>query len=179
MNKIKWLLISQTIALFGAGIVFPFYIIFIKEVGANFSQFGIAYGLFTISGALVHRFIGTASDRIGKKIFLLLHSWGIAIIFLLFPIVTSIGQVYGLQIILGMFGAMQKTSEKALVADFTDKKRRGQQIGAYHSWIAVFSGLAVIAGGYIIDFLTIEAIFYIGSAILFLSSLAIFKIKEN
>ena len=179
MNKLKWLTISQSIVLFGTGIVFPFYVIFIKEIGANFTEFGIAYALFALSSALTHKIIGSYSDKFGRKIFLLLNAWGVAILFLLFPIVTSIMQVYLLQIVLGIFGAMQKTSEKSIVADFTDGGMRGRKIGTYHGWIAIFSALAVAVGGYLIDLFTLEMIFYVGSIILFLSGLAILKIKEN
>lgn len=178
-KSMKWLTITQSIVLFGTGIVFPFYIIFIKKIGANFTEFGIAYALFAMSSAIFHKIIGKGSDKFGRKIFLLLNSWGVAILFLLFPIATSITQVYFLQIILGIFGAMQKTSEKAIVADFTDGKNRGKHIGVYHGWIAVFSSLAVIVGGYLIDLFSLEIIFYIGSVILFLSGLAILKIKEK
>ena len=165
--------------MFGSGIVFPFYIIFIKQIGANFTQFGIAYALFALSSALVHKIIGDFSDKFGRKIFLVINSWGMAILFLLFPIATNIYQVYALQVILGIFGAMQKTSEKAIVADFSDGKERGKLIGRYHTWIAIFSALAVIVGGYIIDMLTIEVIFYVGSVILFISGLLILRIKEK
>jgi len=180
MKHMRWLLTSQSITLFGMGIVFPFYIIFIKEIGANFAQFGIAYALFAISSALVHRVIGHSSDKHGRKIFLLMYSWGTAVLFLLFPIVTNIIQVYVLQVFLGIFGAMQKTSEKALVADFTDgAKSRGGQIGKYHSWISIFSALAIIAGGYLIDLFSLKIIFYIGSVVLFISGLAVLKINEK
>ena len=178
-QQMKWLVISQSIALFGAGIVFPFYVIFIKDIGANFTEFGIAYALFSLSSAFAHKFIGDWSDKIGRKIFLLLNSWGTAILFLIFPIVTTIIQVYILQVILGIFGAMHKTSEKALVADFTDNEKRGKYIGTYHGWIAIFSAMAVIVGGYLIDLLTLSVIFYIGSIILFFSGLAIMRINED
>ena len=179
MEAMKWLTRSQSIVLFGTGIVFPFYIIFINKIGANFTEFGIAFAIFSLSAALVHKFIGRFSDKFGRRIFLLLNSWGIAVLFLLFPIVSNIIQVYVLQALLGIFGAMQKTSEKAIVADLTDGKQRGKEIGVYHGWIAVFSALAVIAGGYLIDLFTLDIIFYIGSIILFLSSFAILKIKEK
>lgn len=179
MESMKWLTRSQSIVLFGMGIVFPFYIIFINKIGANFTEFGIAFAIFSISAALAHKFVGKYSDRFGRKIFLLINSWGIAVTFLLFPIVTTIMQVYVLQAILGIFGAMQKTSEKAIVADLTDGGKRGLEIGSYHGWIAIFSALAVIAGGYLIDIFTLDIIFYIGSVILFLSSFATLKIKEN
>jgi len=179
MNETKWLTISQGIAILGSSLVFPFYIIFIKEIGANFSEFGIAFGLFTITSALVHGLIGKYSDRFGRKIFLIINSLGMAFLFLLFPIVTKIWQVYALQIILGIFGAMQRTCEKALVADFTDGNNRGEKIGTYHSWLAICSGLAVIIGGYLADLMTFAIIFYLGSIILFLSGLLSLKIKEN
>ena len=65
------------------------------------------------------------------------------------------------------------------LADFTDNEKRGKYIGTYHGWIAIFSALAVIVGGYLIDLLTLSIIFYIGSIILFLSGLSIIRIKED
>lgn len=176
MKRLLW---SQSITLFGASLVFPFYIIFVREIGASFTEFGIAYALFSLSSAMVHWLTGGLSDKIGRKIFLLLNSWGTAILFLLFPIATTINQVYLLQIMLGIAGAMHKTSEKAIIADFTDNTKRGREIGIYHGWIAIFSAFAVIAGGYLIDLFTISIIFYIGSAIMFISGFFIFKIREK
>lgn len=178
-NYIKSLLVSQSVTLFGTGLVFPFYILFIKEVGANFTEFGIAYALFSLSSAFVHKLIGQWSDQLGRKLFLLINSWGTAILFLLFPIASELWHVYVLQIALGIFGAMHKTSEKAIVADFTDGKERGKIIGRYHGWIAIFSALAVIIGGYISDLFTLSVIFYIGSIILFVSGILVIFLKEN
>jgi MFS family permease len=175
--NLKWVIISQSWVLFGSGLVFPFYIIFIREVGGSFSEFGLAYGLFTLSAAFVHRWVGKNSDKFGRKLFLLISTWGTAVIFLLFPMVTSIWEVYLLQVLLGVFGAMQKTSEKALVADFTEGKERGKQIGSYHFWVSIFSGFAVIAGGFLIDIFTVDIIFYIGSFVLFVSGLLVMRIE--
>ena len=121
--------------LFGSGLVFPFYIIFIREVGGDFSQFGLAYGVFMLSSALVHHWVGRSSDKFGRKIFLLINAWGTAFLFLLFPMVTTIWEVYVLQVLLGILGAMQKTSEKALIADFTEGNERGKT-----NWVLPFLG---------------------------------------
>ncbi|WP_228547470.1 MFS transporter [Filobacillus milosensis] len=176
---LKWIVISQSLLLFGTGLVFPFYIIFLSEVGGNFSEFGIAYGIFTISSALVHHWVGRRSDKVGRKSFLLINTWGSALIYLTFPIITSIGQVYIIQVLLGILGAMQKTSEKAIVADFTDGESRGKKIGSYHFWVSLFSGFAVIVGGFLIDLLTVDIIFYFGSIILFVSGWFILFINES
>jgi|SRR3989344_2193164 len=179
MGSFRWLTISQSITILGAGLVFPFYILFIKEVGVSFTEFGIAYGVFTISSALVHKFIGKSCDKFGNKYFLMINSFGTATMFLIFPIVTNIWQVYGIQVLLGVFGAMQKTSEKTIVANFTEERNRGERIGIYHGWLAIFSGVAIIVGGYLADLFTLEIIFYIGSVFLFLSGLAVLKVKEK
>jgi len=176
-SPFAWLLLSQSIVLFGTGIVFPFYIIFIKEVGADFSSFGIAYGLFLLGSVVSHKVVGDISDVIGRKIFLLINSWGTSIIFLFFPLVTTLTQVYILQLILGVFGAMYKTGEKTIVADIIDPKIRGKYIGTYHGLTSIFSALAVIIGGYLIDLFTISIIFYIGSIVMFVSGFAILKIS--
>ncbi|KMJ59482.1 MFS transporter [Bacillus sp. LL01] len=177
--RLKWIIVSQSVVLFGTGLVFPFYIIFLREAGGNFTDFGIAYGLFTLSAALVHRWIGKVSDKKGRKVFLLINAWGTSVLFLLFPMVNAIWQVFSLQIILGVIGAMQKTSEKALLADMTDIRQRGKQIGEYHFWVSIFSGFAVIVSGFLIDLFTVDFIFYLGSIILFVSGWMVMRIDDQ
>lgn len=175
----RWIVLSQSVAILGSSLVFPFYLIFIKEVSGGFLQYGVSYGLFTISSAFVHLIVGRLSDKTGRKPFLLMNSWGMAALLLFFPLVTHVWQVYILQILLGAAGAMQKTSEKALLGDFTNRTNRGKDIGFYHFWTSIFSGAAIMLGGFIIDLFTIDLIFYTGSIILFVSGFFILKIKET
>lgn len=177
-NALKWVMLSQSAMTFGAGIVFPFYLIYIKDIGGDFTQYGIAYGLYTLCSAYLNRWFGEKADRYGHRTFLLAGGWGTAVLFLLFPIVSSIWQVYVLQVLLGAFGAMQKTSEKALLADLTEEGKRGAQIGQYHFGVSLFSGAAVIAGGFLIDFFTLDIMFYAGSVILFVSGLLLLRASE-
>lgn len=177
-SPLRWLLLSQNLILFGSSMVFPFYVIFIKEVGASFTQFGLAYGLFAMSSALAHAFAGHLADRFGTSIWLALSAWGTAVALVFFPVVTMLYQVYILQVIMGLFGAFQKTAEKTLVADLTPTARRGRHIGRYHAWTTLCSGLAVMVAGYTVDVLTLDVIFYAGSLCLFISGLCALKIRE-
>ncbi|MFS0646701.1 MFS transporter [Siminovitchia sp. 179-K 8D1 HS] len=174
----RWIVFSQSVAVLGSSLVFPFYLIFIKEVGGGFFQYGISYGLFTMSSAFVHLIVGKLSDRTGRKWLLLVNSWGMAILLLFFPIVTHVWQVYVLQILLGVAGAMQKTGEKAMLGDFTGQTGRGAAIGNYHFWTTIFASLAVMLGGLLIDLFTLDIIFYVSSFILLISGFFILKIKE-
>ena len=174
----RWHIISQNIILFAGGMIFPYYVIFIKQTGASYGAFGFAYALFAISSALVHYFVGRLTDRFGRTIFLALSSWGMAFSLVFFPSVTSIYQVYIVQIIMGICNAFQKTSEKALVADMTLPEERGRQIGKYHTWTAIVSALAIVGAGYVIDIFSLNVIFYASSLFMFIGGFASLKIKE-
>ncbi len=67
-HAIRSLMLSQSAALFGSGLVFPFYLIFIKEIGAGFTEYGLAYGLFTISSSLLQPRLGACpTDTAGNR----------------------------------------------------------------------------------------------------------------
>ena len=178
-HAMRWLLISQNIVLFGAGMVFPYYVIFIKEAGGTYVSFGFAYAFFALSSAGAHYFAGTLTDRFGRSIFLALSSWGMAFSLVFFPSVTSMYQIFILQVVMGVCNAFQKTSEKALVADMTFAEGRGRQIGNYHMWTAIVSALAVIGAGYTIDILSLDVIFYTASLFMFIGGFASLKIGEK
>lgn len=155
--------------------IFPFYILLLKNAGSSYSQFGWAYGLFALTAAISYPVIGKAGDRIGDKVLLTVYSWGMALMLLLFPLAVEIWHVYVLQVIMGILGAVQKNSEKAVLARYVDKTKAGRQIGTYHTWTSIAAALAVIATGYLIDFLTIASIFYISSIAFAFSGFLIMK----
>jgi MFS family permease len=178
LQKLKWLIISQSSVFFASSLIFPFYILFIKNVGSSYTQFGIAYGLFGLSAALMHPIIGRLSTKFDNHYFLILNSWGMAAVLLYFPHIESVFQVYIVQILMGVFGALQKHGEKILIADFTDGLERGVKIGNYHFWTSTFSACAIIFGGILADFFTIHVIFYMSSIIYFVSGLFIYRMVK-
>lgn len=151
--------------------IFPFYILLLKNAGTSYAQFGWAYGLFALTAAISYPLIGKAGDRIGDKTLLSVYSWGMALTLLFFPLAFEIWHVYLLQVVMGLLGAVQKNSEKAVLARYVKKTTAGTQIGNYHTWTSIVAAIAVIGTGYLIDFLTIASIFYIASLAFALSGL--------
>ncbi|MGF7533747.1 MFS transporter [Bacillus mexicanus] len=174
-NKLKWLTLSQSSVFFASSLIFPFYILFVKNIGSSYTQFGFSYGLFGLSGALIYPLLGRLSERFDSRYFLLANSWGMAVLLLYVPQIGSVVQVYIVQVLLGLFGAMQKHGEKVLIANFTDGGERGKKIGNYHFWTAVFSAVAIMLGGFLADFFTVQMIFYTSSILYFLSGLMMMK----
>ncbi len=172
-------IVSQSFAVMAMSVSFPFYLLFIKNIGTSFSTFGFAYGLFMISSACFHKFIGGIIERYGSKLLLIVYSFGMAILFLFIPWISSIEQVYVFQILLGLFGAVQKTSEKCFISDITNKEKRGKMIGDYHFWTSLFSAFAIIGTGFLLDYVTIMAIFYICSLFFFISGIVLYFYQHN
>jgi hypothetical protein len=80
-----------------------------------------------------------------------------------------------LQILMGVLGAVQKTTEKTTLARKTAGMQTGRRIGNYHLWTSVWGAVAVMATGYLIDFLTIGSLFYIASFLYMISAVVLMK----
>lgn len=177
MNYKRFIYYQGTIGM-ASSMIFPFYILLIKNVGNSYAQFGWAYGLFALTAAFCYPLIGKYADRAGDKTLLGIYSWGMAIVLLFFPLASEVWHVYILQIVMGVLGAVQKNSEKTVLARYVAKESAGTQIGNYHVWTSVFAAFAVIGTGYLVDFLTIASIFYIASLVFAWSGLQLLKLER-
>lgn len=119
------------------------------------------------------------ADKAGDKILLIVYSWGMALILLVFPLAYEIWHVYILQVVMGLLGAVQKNSEKTVLARTVKKETAGNEIGRYHIWTSVGAGIAVIATGYLVDFLTIGSIFYLASFVFAWSGFYMMKLENH
>lgn len=166
---------SQSLVLMAGSMIFPFYVLLLRNVGDSYSQFGWAYGLFALTSALAYPVIGKAADRLGDRVLLIFYSMAMAVLLLFFPLATSVWQVYGLQVCMGVLGAVQKNTEKAALARHADQGRAGADIGRYHFKTSIAAAAAVILTGYLVDFLTIATIFYLASLMYVMSGFIIWK----
>ncbi|MEK8132210.1 MFS transporter [Paenibacillus filicis] len=172
--KLQWLIQSQSIVTLAAGMVYPYYLLFLKNLGNSYSKYGLAFAVFTISSAAVSSWLGARLDRYGPRM-LLAGSLGMTLVMLAFPWVQSFALVLILQLIMGICAAMQKMSERLLLADYTEKGDRGRTMGTYHFWTSAASGFAVLLGGFLIDWLTIDALFYTSALLYGFSSWRVWR----
>jgi MFS family permease len=164
---------SQNVMVAAGSVVFPFYLLFIRNIGESYSQFGWAYGLFTLIAACSYPLIGKMTDRYGDKKMLFLYTWGMSIIMLIIPITTEIWTIYIIQVLLGFLGAVQRTVEKTALSRYVHESSKGigKSIGHYHLWTSFSSAVAIILTGYLIDFLTIGSLFYLASIMYFIGGI--------
>ncbi|GAA3408669.1 MFS transporter [Paenibacillus hodogayensis] len=171
---VKWLIRSQSIVTLAAGMIYPYYLLFLKNLGNSYSKYGLAFAVFTISSAVASQWLAPRLDRQAVPV-LIASSLGMSAAMVAFPWAPSYAAVLGLQLWMGVCNAMQKMSERQLLADHTVSGARGTAIGSYHFWTSVASGFAVVAGGYMIDWLSIDALFYASALLYAYSAWAVWR----
>lgn len=166
---------AQSLIMAAGSIVFPFYLLLIKNVGESYAQFGWAYGLFMLTAAFVYPLIGRIGDQAGDQKLLLIYTWGMAVLMLIIPLITAVWQVYLVQVVMGILGAVQKNTEKTVLARDVKKETAGKTIGNYHLKVSFWSAVGVILTGYLIDFLTLATLFYLASILYIIASFVVWR----
>lgn len=175
MNRALFVLSLALFAtMLGNGVVIPFIPIYAQEFGASGVAVGILFGAHSASRTFLLPLIGRASDRRGRKAFLL---WG-----LLFYALTSVAYLLAnslLALILvmalqGVATAMVQPVSMAYVGDLTPKGKEGAYAGYVNT--AFLGGVAggPVLGGVIKDLFSMQASFILLGILSLLSLLLLF-----
>ena len=183
MNKARnyrIFLSGYTIAGFASGLFNPFWVIFIQGFGgSSIESFGFALGLVGLAQSVTTYIVGKHSDKLGRKPYLIIGGVSQAIIIVCYTFITSIGELYTLQILLGIASAIENTMVTALLGDLTDKSTRGADVGRYSAVTGIFSAIAMMIGGFVVKYFGINIIFYLVAVLFLVTSSIIFFINEK
>ena len=143
----------------GNGVVIPFLPIYAQEFGASGVAVGILFGAHSASRTFLLPLIGRASDRHGRKAFLL---WGLffyalsSVAYLLADSLVTLIVIMALQ---GVATAMVQPVSMAYVGDLTPKGKEGAYAGYVNT--AFLGGVAggPILGGVMKDLFNMQASF--------------------
>lgn len=171
-------LLSNSVLGFAIGLFTPFWIIFIQDFGGGIEQFGFAIGLMVLAQSVTSYYSGKYSDKLGRKIFLLGGGFSLAIVIFAYTLITNLIELYILQVLNGVTNAMIFTMETTFLGDVTKKLSRGLNVGRYHAVVGVMAAIAMMGGGFLVGGFGFEIVFYIVSAVIFVATLLLLKIKE-
>ena len=155
----------------GNGVVIPFIPLYAQEFGASGVAVGILFGAHSASRTFLLPLIGRASDRHGRKAFLL---WGLffyalsSVAYLLADSLLTLIVIMALQ---GVATAMVQPVSMAYVGDLTPKGKEGAYAGYVNT--AFLGGVAggPILGGVIKDLFNMQASFILLGVLSLLSLL--------
>lgn len=152
---IRFLIISDTVLIGAAGLLGPIFALFIKEFiqGGNEAVAGIAAGIYLFSRSILQIPIAHLIDKIrGEKDdfwLMFIFTIFIAIIPLLYLIISTPLQLYIVQFILGFFTAFTFPAYMAIFTRHIDKGKEGMEWGIYFTLTDITGAALAVIGGYI------------------------------
>ncbi|RCW48395.1 MFS transporter [Paenibacillus prosopidis] len=116
--------------------------LFIKQVGGNEAQVGLAVGAFMLSAVIFRPIVGGLLDRFGRRPFIV---WGLLLFTVsmyMYDWVGGILVLMGLRILHWMSWAVSTTAVFTAVTDIIPSARRGEGMG----WFGTAMTLAMAVG---------------------------------
>jgi DHA1 family multidrug resistance protein-like MFS transporter len=153
------LIFSIFTAVTGVGIVVPLLPVYARDNGASGFAIGMIFGIFSFARTTFIPGFGRASDRLGRKPFILGGLLGYALVSAAFLIATNVTLLIVIRFFQGIASAMMMPVLQAYVGDITPEGNEGKTMGYFN--MATFMGLSLgpLLGGVICDRWSIQATF--------------------
>ena len=146
-------------AVTGVGIVVPLLPVYARDFGASGFYIGMIFGIFSIARTAFIPLFGSASDRRGRKPFIVGGMLSYAVISMAYVVVSDFPALIAIRFFQGVASAMMMPVLQAYVGDITPEGREGFTMGYFN--LATFAGLSLgpLLGGVISDSWSIDAAF--------------------
>lgn len=183
-DKMKWdnltiFTTSTSIGQFFSGLIAPFYIVFVRDIGGSMENFGLAFGIMSLFSILGTYFSGRFSDKLGRKPILIIFGYLSSVFLVFYPFIQNVYQLYIIQALFGITSAVSDIVSKILLADITHHKKRGSQMGKYYSITGLFASLALMVSGFIVAKTGINSMFYAVAIMGIISTSLLLFIQEK
>ena len=174
---------SQFVAMVGMSMVVPFLPFYIRELGVTNPDELEHWSGIVFSGPFILSFLltpvwGVLGDRFGKKKMVLRAIFGLAVSQFLIGLSANVWQLFAFRMVQGAISGFIASS-LALVSASTPKERSGYSIGILQTSISSGTVIGPFIGGFIADMTSYRTVFFITSAICFISGLlVIINVRE-
>lgn len=170
----KYILFTVLSAIFivfvGMGIIVPILPIYAAELGATGFALGVIVAAFALSGGLLQPFVGSFSDRHGKKGFLITGLLIFGLTGYTYTLAASVGHMVLIRTLHGAGSAMIVPIAMAYMTEISAGKNVGRYMGMLN--IAIFSGIGAgpVLGGFFLDLWGRNSAFYTMALLSFLAA---------
>ncbi len=179
---IKVLLLSDTWATLGLGMIGPIYAIFVEGIGGDILDASWAYFAFLISSGIVMYLISHWEDRVKHKERLVTIGYCLAAFGALsYYFVDSQLTLVLTQIILGLSEAILVPAYDALYSKYLSQTNAASEWGNWESMRYIVTAASVLTGGYLVYNFGFKILFLVMFGISLLSvftSLYLYKGKK-
>jgi len=178
--KTRILLWADNLWYFGEGMLGPLFAVFTERIGGDILDISWAWAAYLIATGVCIMIVGKISDGKGMKEKLIISGYALnAICTFGYLLVDSPLKLLILQVTIGIATALATPTWDALYARYEDKKHDGMVWGLSDGQAHLFSGLAIIAGGVVVAFLSFTALFVIMGIIQVIGVFFMFQILKK
>ena len=179
-DDISLLTVVIFLVFMGIGTTGPTLSIYLKSLGADFSQISIILTTSSLVGLAGHRFWGVLSDRLGRRkpiVAIALAVMSLAL--LLISLAQSYSVVWGLQMLEALAMSAYSTVSLALIGDWLSKdQHQGRRLGTYRGFGSLAFATGAFVSGVIINRFGIPQAYIFGASVFALAGLCSLPVRE-
>ncbi|MEG3055606.1 MAG: MFS transporter [Methanoculleus sp.] len=161
----RGVMIFSFLSALGRGGMMVFVPVFAPLIAISPFEVGVVLSANTFLMALLQVPIGRLTDTGNKVALIVTGSALIAISLAAIPLSGSFWPLIATTSLIGVGGAIQQPSIMALTVDVGRTIGMGTSMGAYNTVFGIGMIIAPLLGGAFMDFVGVEAVFYVGGAI--------------
>lgn len=162
MNKgAKLLLYGGSLWYFAEGMFGPLLAVFTEELGGNILDITGAWSIYLIFYGVLSIVVGWLADKTDKAR-LMLVGYGLNAVFTFcYIFVDTASELLFVQALLGIAAALATPTWDALYDEFTERETDGISWGLAGGVASIFTGIAILIGGYVVGRFSFNALFLI------------------
>lgn len=165
-KRVKILLLGANIWYLGEGMLGPLFAVFSQQIGGTVLDIAWAWSVYLIVTGVLNVLVGKFSDGTVSKARLMVFGYGLnAFCTFLYLLVQSPMHLILVQIGLGVASALATPTWAALYAKYEDKGQDGFEWGLASGQANIVTGLAVLMGGFIVNYFSFRLLFVLMGAI--------------
>jgi hypothetical protein len=138
--------------------IFPYYLLFLKNIGETYSTFSIIYAVFALSSAACFYCLTLFTDKIPVGKLYKLSLFGLGLSMFSVPLAENVFHVCLIQCSMGIFQAIYKITEKEL-----DKKENlsWKKENIHQFILQLIVVITILGAGFFFDWFSIHILFYV------------------
>jgi len=158
--KTKLLLYGSNIWYLGEGMLGPLFAVFAEKIRGNILDITWAWAIYLVTTGILVIIIGKISDKKLSKEKLLVAGYFLNALFTFsYLLVSSPKHLFLVQIGLGVAAALTIPTWSALYSKYEHKEHSGYVWGLAWGTAQIITGIAIIIGGFIVNFFSFSALF--------------------
>lgn len=171
---LRILLMTDGLVVFSAAMLGPIYALFVRDIGGDILDTGLAAGVFTATAGIVVFLSGRFSDRVKEAEIVVAAGYAImGAGFFSYTLVHSVAELLIVQAIIGFGQALCSPSFDALYSKHVDPGKSGTQWGAWESMNYFAAAFGALAGSVVASVFGFAALFTVMGCLAFTSAIYI------